>query len=247
MYKLLFVLLLGATVEGEDRKAAGVRIVGGSEAGPGEFPHQAAVLLGVSLVCSGALVRRDMVLTAGHCCHGSVICHMNLVHVQYIVLVCDRQVARNMKVRVGSYHLYVEDEGQTDIAVSTIHLHPDYDAWTLDHDLCILALAHKADTSRPTIGLVSLPAAGEQVGPGTVCLVSGWGVSWDPAAVLLKAEVAVLSPAECLLAYDGVGITDTVLCAGGAGSDFCDGDSGRDTYGIYQQSRRRPQLGPSPG
>ena len=167
----------------------------------------------------------------------------------YQVLVCDRQVARNMKVRVGSYHLYVEDEDQTDIAVSTIHLHPDYDAWTLDHDLCILALAHKADTSRPTIGLVSLPAAGEQVSPGTACLVSGWGVSWDPAAVLLKAEVAVLSPAECLLAYDGVGVTDTVLCAGGAGSDFCDGDSGRDTYGIYQhyqQSSRRPLLGPSP-
>ena len=76
MYKLLFVLLLGATVEGEDLmmggEEAGVRIVGGSEAGPGEFPHQAAVLLGVSLVCSGALVRVDMVLTAGHCCHGSV-------------------------------------------------------------------------------------------------------------------------------------------------------------------------------
>ena len=77
MYKLLFVLLLGATVEGEDlmmggEEAAGVRIVGGEEAGPGEFPHQAAVLLGVSLVCSGALVRVDMVLTAGHCCHGSV-------------------------------------------------------------------------------------------------------------------------------------------------------------------------------
>ena len=62
-----------------------------------------------------------------------------------VVLVCDRQVARNMKVRVGSYHLYAEDEGQTDIAVSTIHLHPDYDAWTLDHDLCILALAHKVE------------------------------------------------------------------------------------------------------
>ena len=85
MYKFLFVLLLGATVK-EDHmmgaSEAGVRIVGGEEAGPGEFPHQAAVLLGVSLVCSGALVRRDMVLTAGHCCHGSVICHMNLVHVQ---------------------------------------------------------------------------------------------------------------------------------------------------------------------
>ena len=113
-----------------------------------------------------------------------------------------------------------------------------------------LKLYHKADTSRPTIGLVALPAADEQVGPGTACLVSGWGVSWDPAAVLLKAEVAVVSPAECLLAYDGVGITDTVLCAGGAGSDFCDGDSGRDTHGInptYLQSRRRPLLGPPPG
>ena len=48
-------------------------IVGGSEASPGEFPHQVALLrggVGGSLMCGGSLIAPDVVITAGHCCDG---------------------------------------------------------------------------------------------------------------------------------------------------------------------------------
>merc|ERR1711921_35405 len=51
----------------------GGRIVGGTEAYAGEFPHQIALLrggVGGSLMCGGSLVAENMVVTAGHCCDG---------------------------------------------------------------------------------------------------------------------------------------------------------------------------------
>ena len=53
----------------------GGRIVGGTEATPGEFPHQIMLLrggVGGSLMCGGSLVAPDRVVTAGHCCDGWV-------------------------------------------------------------------------------------------------------------------------------------------------------------------------------
>ena len=53
----------------------GGQIVGGTEAYPGEFPHQIALLrggVGGSLMCGGSLVGPMKVVTAGHCCDGSV-------------------------------------------------------------------------------------------------------------------------------------------------------------------------------
>ena len=53
----------------------GGQIVGGTEATPGEFPHQIALLrggVGGSLMCGGSLIGPMKVVTAGHCCDGSV-------------------------------------------------------------------------------------------------------------------------------------------------------------------------------
>ena len=67
---LLPLLTLTRAVRGS---GGGGAIVGGEEAAPGEFPHQVALLrggVGGSLMCSGALVAADRVLTAGQCCDG---------------------------------------------------------------------------------------------------------------------------------------------------------------------------------
>ena len=53
---------------------------------------------------------------------------------------------------MGNYHLYEEDPSQQDIAVSAVHLHPEYSAWTMENDLCILDLAEQANLSDPNIG-----------------------------------------------------------------------------------------------
>merc|ERR1712000_796856 len=73
----------------------GGRIVGGSDAYHGEFPHQIALLrggVGGSLMCGGSLVAADTVVTAAHCCDG--------------------QSASRLGVRVGSHKLHSDDEDQ---------------------------------------------------------------------------------------------------------------------------------------
>merc|ERR1712037_846548 len=48
----------------------GGRIVGGTDAYPGEVPHQIMLTRGVggSLMCGGSIVGSNKVITAGHCC-----------------------------------------------------------------------------------------------------------------------------------------------------------------------------------
>merc|ERR1712131_115352 len=81
----------------------GGRIVGGTEAYPGEFPHQIALLrggVGGSLMCGGSLVAADRVITAGHCCDG--------------------QSASRLGVGVGSHNLYEDDPDLSSSVIDTI-------------------------------------------------------------------------------------------------------------------------------
>merc|ERR1719508_16736 len=138
----------------------GGRIVGGTEASPGEFPHQIALLrggVGGSLMCGGSLVAPNMVVTAGHCCDG--------------------QSASRLGVRVGSHQLYEEDPDQADIAVSKVMLHEDYDSWTVANDICLIELADQADFGSDVIGGIELPSDGEEYEEGTECIVTGWGTT----------------------------------------------------------------------
>merc|ERR1711950_102926 len=136
----------------------GGKIVGGTEAHAGEFPHQIGLLrggVGGSLMCGGSLVKENMVVTAGHCCDG--------------------QSASRLGVRVGNHHLYEDNPDQADIAVKTVMLHESYDSFTVENDICILELEESADFSSSVIGSIGLPYDGKEYSAGTVCTVSGWG------------------------------------------------------------------------
>merc|ERR1712122_395645 len=119
----------------------GGRIVGGTEAYAGEFPHQ------IALLCGGSLVKDNMVVTAGHCCDG--------------------QSASRLGVRVGNHHLYQDDPDQEDIAVAKVMLHEQYDSWTITNDICLLELESSADFSSSVIDKIMLPSDGEEYTAGT--------------------------------------------------------------------------------
>merc|ERR1719508_81696 len=183
----------------------GGRIVGGTEASPGEFPHQIALLrggVGGSLMCGGSLVAPNMVVTAGHCCDG--------------------QSASRLGVRVGNHHLYEDDPDQMDIAVSKVILHEDYDSWTIYNDIRLLELSGEADFSSSVIGAISLPSDGKEYSAGTMCTVSGWGTTSEGGSLgstLMKVTVPVVSDDDCRAAYGQSGVDE-------GGKDSCQGDSG---------------------
>merc|ERR1712123_357622 len=100
-------------------------------------------------MCGGSLITADKVITAGHCCDG--------------------QSASGLGVCVGNHHLNEEDPDQADIAVLAVHLHEDYDSWTIYNDICLLDLVSSADLSSDVIDVIALPMAGEEYDIGTMC------------------------------------------------------------------------------
>merc|ERR1712098_704962 len=177
----------------------GGRIVGGSDAYHGEFPHQIALLrggVGGSLMCGGSLVAEDRVITAGHCCDG--------------------QSASRLGVRVGSQNLYDEDEDQADIAVSKVILHESYDSWTISSPyISTVTLPSSGEEySDGTVCTVS--------GWGTTREGGSLG------RVLQKVDVPVVSDDDCRVSYGSSSVYDSMICAGlpQGGKDSCQGDSG---------------------
>merc|ERR1712088_282471 len=190
----------------------GGKIVGGTEAYAGEFPHQIALLrggVGGSLMCGGSLVKENMVVTAGHCCDG--------------------QSASRLGVRVGNHHLYEDDPDQADIAVKTVMLHEQYDSWTITNDICLLELDGMADFGSSVIDSIRLPSDGEEYDAGTTCTVSGWGTTSEGgslAKVLMKVDVPVVSDDDCRGSYGQREIAVVHSCAAASFLVLSPGDTG---------------------
>ena len=190
----------------------GGRIVGGTDASRGEFPHQIMLTRGVggSLMCGGSLVAADMVVTAGHCCDG--------------------MSAGKLGVDVGSHMLYEDDPDQESFAVSEVMLHEQYDSWTINNDICLLKLAGSA-TMGSNVGTIGFPSSMEEYSEGTNCIVSGWGTTSEGGSLgrtLQKVTVPVVSDDHCRDSYGQSDIADSMICAGldEGGKDSCQGDSG---------------------
>ncbi|XP_039448291.1 trypsin-1-like [Culex pipiens pallens] len=215
------------------------RIVNGKVVEIRDYPHQVALLEPADpedgQFCGGSIVAARWVLTAGHCVWSLLV----------------SQVA----IRAGSsYHA----RGGQLIAVTRKVIHPDYNNVTFDRDYALLNLA-KPLTLNDNVAIANLVGADDFFQPGTVCTVSGWGMTLynGPAHQLRAVDVPIADHDRCRRNYDSKHvITSFMLCAGydAGGKDACLGDSGgpltcsgkvagivsvgwgcaaRDLYGIY--------------
>jgi secreted trypsin-like serine protease len=180
-------------------------IVGGTPARVADTPWVVAITTpDGQLICGGALVAPDKVMTAAHCATLKGVLGKN------------QRPAEQMRVIAGRTDLRNTGEG-IEATIASVWRHPDYREVTKGDDVAVLTLAR------------SLPyrtiALGESGDNGTVL---GWGRTAEntpPAMTLRKVTVPILPDDECVVKEPDYR-PDAMLCAGRGGRDACTGDSG---------------------
>ena len=186
-------------------------IVGGSNAGAGEFPSVAEITFG-AFGCTGTLISPDTVLSAGHC--GSLTGAAVATPVAY--------PPQLITVRIGSNQ---SGQGET-VPVSSVTVSPKY-LLADGNDVSVLKLSRNS-TKAPT----KVAGAGERAlwNAGTLATIAGFGATsegGDAPDTLQKAQVPITTDAYCGSAYSNFDV-ESMLCAGypEGGVDTCQGDSG---------------------
>jgi trypsin len=148
----------------------------------------------------------------------------------------------SFNVRLGS--LYHASEG-TVINVSSIDIHPKFDADSLDNDIAFLTLADSYSDVTPA----QLPTKAKPLGIGSSVQIFGWGKSSEGGSLpstLKTASVKTISRSDCQKIYGSItAITTRELCVasrdGTAARPFDEGgpvvDSAGTLVGIISRTR----------
>ncbi|KAA0184140.1 hypothetical protein HAZT_HAZT005485 [Hyalella azteca] len=189
------------------------RIVGGTDARPGQFPFQLSfqdTAFGSNFHFCGAIVYTpDTMITAGHCVDGE-----------------NYDNPQNLRIVAGDYNLASDDGTEQARDVTQIILHEGYDYSSFENDIALLKVG-VALTFNKYVSGVTLPAQGQSFTGNA--FVSGWGTlsSGGPTPDTLQyVSVPIVSDNACRDSYGALEIFDSIVCAGEAGKDSCQGDSG---------------------
>ncbi|XP_035272264.1 mast cell protease 1A-like [Anguilla anguilla] len=180
-------------------------IVNGREAQPHSRPYMVFVQ-GNKHACGGFLVSNSFVMTAAHCL----------------------EWGENLTVLLGAHDISKKRKSIW-AEVKFYHIHPGYDAATLENDIMLLQLKTAVQKSKE-VKWISLPKRDKDIKPKTLCSVAGWGAIKSNGAIsprLQEVNVSVVDRKLCQKIWKSP-ITNRMVCAGGSADNrgFCQGDSG---------------------
>ncbi|KAK8748299.1 hypothetical protein OTU49_016060, partial [Cherax quadricarinatus] len=219
MKTFVFCLLLAGALAAPSHKLrfrlGNYKIVGGTDAEPGEFPYQLSfqdISYGDAWhFCGASLYKENWAISAGHCVYGE-----------------DFNNPDYLQVVAGEHDMSVNDGNEQTSVLSKIILHEDFNAYYLYNDISLLQLATPVTFSE-YVDVIALPEQGQQASGD--CVVTGWGTleeGGDTPNILQKVTVPLVSDSECRDDYSVDDVSDSMICAGVAegGKDSCQGDSG---------------------
>ena len=211
----LAVFIAGPAAAGAAPRSG--RILGGQNAVPGAWPHQALVQTdfggGSGASCGGTVIAASWVVTAAHC-----------------VTLPDGSLAAPAAVTVSVGKVQKSTfTGADRRSVDRLERNAAFSTTTYASDVAVLHLRTPTD-----VGQARLPRPQDAAAwaPGQRGTVLGWGrTSNDPSDhgsdLLQQLDVPLVPDATCAGAYGARFLPATMLCAGGEpGRDTCQGDSG---------------------
>ncbi|NXN20740.1 GRAA protein, partial [Nycticryphes semicollaris] len=206
----LLALLLSLVAVTLPPRCGCVEIIGGHVVCPHSWPFMAAIRRKNSTICGGALVDGQWVLTAAHC-------GLNEPEVRVVL---------------GAHQASIAEKEQQIFKVKRYFPHPQFDESSMENDIMLLQLNGVAKQNR-YVRPLSLPDSYEDIKPGTMCKVAGWGVtsSGKPSKYLQETTVKIVDRKSCKTKYNKcTKITSNMLCAVGKEhflkQDASQGDSG---------------------
>jgi secreted trypsin-like serine protease len=204
-------------------------VVGGAPVPPGSFDYVANVRVMGVFGCTGTLIAREWVVTAGHC--GSATGSLS----QGLLPSPTAFPPEAYEVVLGS--VYADGRGGTTYGVSEVRVEPDYAIQNgAGNDVTLMKLSTPA-----LFAPVRIAAAGERElwRPGDVMTVAGFGLTEEeaeePPEQMHSTQVPITTDDYCADAYpEGIGAGGdafdprTMVCAGypEGKRDTCSGDSG---------------------
>ncbi|XP_030767175.1 brachyurin-like [Sitophilus oryzae] len=193
--------------------SSSLRIVGGQDATPHQFPFEVGLYIDYQLknaFCGGSLISSNYVLTAAHCLEGAI----------------------SLDVILGAQNISDDSESNRQRQVTSAYvIHPDWDSTTYTSDIGLVKLNTPAQIN-DYVQTITL-ASGSDSYAGQQGTVLGWGKTYDDQTtvtdILQYVSNPIFSNDECKAqnpSYNGI-ITDVHLCLSGVGNKgFCQGDSG---------------------
>jgi secreted trypsin-like serine protease len=215
----------GAGVASASDAGVSAAVVGGRAVAPGEFPTLAAILLDDPSIpardrfmCSGTVLARRWVLSAGHCGIAPAF-------------------GERIVAQVGSSD--VGDPAATNVRINRVVIHRAFAKRATGSDVALFHLEHAVAGPRVRLaGAADLPLAAA----GRDAVLVGWGLTtklaimdpppWD-AQIPVRARAAtvpIVDDEVCASAYRDFArhyfVSRSDLCAGAEGRSACYGDSG---------------------
>jgi len=182
------------------------RIVGGVEAGKGDFPYIVQIKRG-GHYCGGSIINSNWIVTAAHCSVASI---------------------NGYEVVAGEHHLQQNEGTEQSRSVAQIVRHPQYNSNTLANDIAVWRLNSPLTFNQWVAAANVAPQGYAWTTPRDVD-VAGWGTlasGGNLPNVLMRVSVPAVTDASCKQSYGSSEVLPGMICAGTGGRDSCQGDSG---------------------